>query len=55
MKNRFNHIAVHKNIRREETARQVTEQGVKQLRNALEDAKLRLEHREELTGGKRHE
>ncbi|PHM46570.1 hypothetical protein [Xenorhabdus miraniensis] len=55
MKNRFNHIAVHKNIRRDRLARSVTEQGCKKLRDALEDAKLRLEHREELTGGKRHE
>ncbi|MDC9607184.1 hypothetical protein [Xenorhabdus griffiniae] len=55
MKNKFNHSGVHKNNARDQVARQVTEQGVKKLRGALEDAKLRLEHREELTGGARHE
>ncbi|CAG9416127.1 MULTISPECIES: hypothetical protein [Providencia] len=46
---------VHKNIVRDEVNRSVTEQGAKALRSALEDAKLRLEHRQEVTGGKRHE
>ncbi|PHM56533.1 hypothetical protein [Xenorhabdus hominickii] len=55
MKNQFSDSGVHKNNRRDQVARQVTEQGVKKLRDALEDAKLRNEHREELTGGKRHE
>ncbi|CDG99825.1 hypothetical protein [Xenorhabdus bovienii] len=55
MKTKFNHSAVHKNLTRERETRSVTEQGCEKLRDALEDAKLRLEHREELTGGKRHE
>ncbi|MDC9591463.1 hypothetical protein PSI23_19790 [Xenorhabdus sp. XENO-10] len=55
MKTKFNHTAVHKNNARDQIARQVTEQGIKKLRDALEDAKLRLAHREELTGGTRHE
>ncbi|WP_167400577.1 MULTISPECIES: hypothetical protein [Xenorhabdus] len=54
MKNEFNHSAVHKNNRRDQVARSVTEDGAKKLRDALEDAKLRLEQSEELTGGKRH-
>ncbi len=55
MKTKFNHSAVHKNIMRDRLARSVTEEGAKKLRDALTDAKLRLEHREELTGGKRDE
>ncbi|WMV71263.1 hypothetical protein [Xenorhabdus griffiniae] len=39
---------------RDRSARSVTEDGAKKLREALEDAKLRLEHREELTGGSQH-
>ncbi|MDC9607247.1 hypothetical protein [Xenorhabdus griffiniae] len=54
MKNKFNHSAVHKNNMRDRLARSVTEDGAKKLREALEDARLRLEHREDLTGGKRH-
>ncbi|MBG5926114.1 hypothetical protein [Providencia rettgeri] len=46
---------VHKNIVRDEVNRSVTEQGAKALRSALEDAKLRLEHRQEVTGGKQHD
>ncbi|MEQ1977636.1 hypothetical protein ABLA76_17890 [Xenorhabdus sp. SGI240] len=45
---------MHKNNRRDQVARSVTEQGIKRMREALEDAKLRLEHSEELTEGKRH-
>lgn len=55
MKQRFNYSAVHKNIMREREARAVTEQGAKALRAAFDDAKLRLEHRQEITGGKWHE
>lgn len=55
MKTKFNYSAVHKNNTRVRELRKVTEQGAKALRSALEDAKLRLEHREELTGGKPHE
>ncbi|WP_237388016.1 hypothetical protein [Xenorhabdus sp. Sc-CR9] len=55
MKTKFNHSAVHKNNARDRVARSVSEQGGKTLRDMLEDAKLRLEHREELTGGKRDE
>ncbi|MDC9591442.1 hypothetical protein PSI23_19685 [Xenorhabdus sp. XENO-10] len=55
MKTKFNHTAVHKNNMRDRLARSVTEDGAKKLRDALEDAKLRLAHREELTGGTRHE
>ncbi|MCC8366579.1 MULTISPECIES: hypothetical protein [Xenorhabdus] len=55
MKTEFNHSAVHKNNLRDKAARSVTKEGVKKLRDALEDAKLRKEHREELTGEDRHE
>lgn len=55
MKRKFNYSAVHKNVMRDRTNRSVTEQGAKALRSALEDAKLRLEHRQEVTGGKQHE
>ncbi|MBE8596827.1 hypothetical protein [Xenorhabdus sp. BG5] len=54
MKTQFNHSAVHKNNMRDRLARSVTEDGAKKLRDALEDARLRLGHSEELTGGKRH-
>ncbi|KLN96179.1 hypothetical protein [Moellerella wisconsensis] len=50
----FNYHAVHKNVMRDRANRSVTEQGAKALRSALEDAKLRLEHRQEVTGGKQH-
>nr|ELR5233336.1 hypothetical protein [Providencia rettgeri] len=50
MRNKFNYSAVHKNVMRDRA-----EQGAKALRSALEDAKLRLEHRQEVTGGKQHE
>ncbi|MBE8597877.1 hypothetical protein [Xenorhabdus sp. BG5] len=53
MKTQFNHSAVHKNNMRDRLARSVTEDGAKKLREALEDAKLRLEHHE-LTGGSQH-
>ncbi len=33
----------------------VTEQGAKALRAMFDDAKLRLEHRQEVTRGERHE
>lgn len=55
MRNKFNYSAVHKNVMRDRTNRSVTEQGAKALRSALEDAKLRIEHRQEVTGGKQHE
>ncbi len=55
MKTKFNYSAVHKNIMRERELRKVTEQGVRGLRAAFEDAKLRQAHKEELTGGKLHE
>ncbi|BET97765.1 hypothetical protein [Xenorhabdus taiwanensis] len=55
MKNKFNHSAVHKNNMRDRLARSITEDGAKKLRDALEDAKLRKEHREELAGDDRHE
>ncbi|MBI6547381.1 hypothetical protein [Xenorhabdus lircayensis] len=55
MKTKFNHSAVHKNIAREQADREFTVEGAKKFRDALKDAKLRLEHREELTGGKRDE
>ncbi|MBC8947270.1 hypothetical protein [Xenorhabdus indica] len=55
MKYQFNHSAVHKNNLREREARSVSKEGVKKLRGALEDAKLRKEHREELNGVGRHE
>lgn len=55
MKNKFNYSAVHKNVMRDRANRSVTEQGAKGLRSALEDAKLRLEHRQEVIGGKQHE
>ncbi|QIC15366.1 hypothetical protein G3341_06425 [Providencia vermicola] len=51
----FNYHAVHKNIMRDRTNRSVTEQGIKKLRKAFDDAKLRNAHREELLGGKQHE
>lgn len=54
MKTKFNYSAVHKNVMRDRANRSVTEQGAKALRSALEDAKLRLEHRQEVTGGKQH-
>ncbi|SPY78200.1 Uncharacterised protein [Providencia rustigianii] len=46
---------VHKNIMRERVNRSVTRQGAKALRAIFEDAKLRLEHRQELTGGIQNE
>ena len=55
MKQRFNYSAVHKNIAEYNETRSVTEKGAKALRAAFDDAKLRLEHRQEITGGKRHE
>lgn len=55
MKQRFNYIGVHKNIMREREAIAVTEQGARALTSALEDAKLRFKHRQEITGGKPHE
>ncbi|WP_319940306.1 hypothetical protein [Xenorhabdus littoralis] len=55
MKTKFNPSAVHKNNARDREARSVSEQGSKKLRDILEDAKLRLDHREELIGGKRDE
>ncbi|CDG19967.1 conserved protein of unknown function [Xenorhabdus poinarii G6] len=55
MKTKFNHSDVHKNIMRDRLARSVSEEGVKKIRSAPEYAKLCLEHRKELTGGKCHE
>ncbi|QTL40573.1 hypothetical protein ACNFJN_04520 [Xenorhabdus budapestensis] len=55
MKTKFNHIAVHKNNMRDQEARSVSKEGVKKLRDLLEDAKLRKEFRKELTGDDRHE
>lgn len=55
MKRKFNYSAVHKNVMRDRANRSVTEQGAKLLKSAFEDAKLRLEHRQEVTGWKRHE
>ncbi|WP_416778306.1 hypothetical protein ACNFJN_08915 [Xenorhabdus budapestensis] len=55
MKNRFNHSDVHKNNLRDREARSVSKEGVKKLRGALEEAKLRKEHREELIGVECHE
>lgn len=55
MRNKFNYSAVHKNVMRDRANRSVTERGAKALRSALEDAKLRLEHRQEVTRGKQHE
>lgn len=51
----FNYHAAHKNVMRDRANRSVTEQGAKALRSALEEAKLRLEHRQEVIGGKQHE
>ncbi|WP_176414544.1 hypothetical protein [Photorhabdus luminescens] len=53
MKQKFNYSAVHKNIMRDRAVRSVTEQGAKKLREALDDAQLRLEHREALLKGKK--
>ncbi|MFS4412506.1 hypothetical protein [Providencia sp. T47] len=55
MKTKFNYSAVHKNVMRDRANRSVTEQGIKKLRKAYEDAKLRNAHREELLGGEQHE
>lgn len=55
MRNKFNYSAVHKNVMRDRANRSVTEQGAKLLRSALDDALKRQAHKEELTGGKRHE
>lgn len=55
MKNQFYCSAVHKNILRDSVNRSFTALGIKKLREALEDAKLRLEHRREITGGDSHE
>lgn len=55
MKSKFYYSAVHKNIQRERVYRYFTELGVKKLKAAFEDAKLRLEHRNELMRGNQHE
>ncbi|WGL99138.1 hypothetical protein QE177_04455 [Arsenophonus sp. aPb] len=55
MKTKFYHSAVHKNIQRERVYRAFTKLGVKKLKAAFEDAKLRLKHRRELTGDNHHE
>lgn len=51
----FNYHAVHKNVMRDRANRSVTEQGMKALRSALDDALKRQAHKEEVTGGKQHE
>lgn len=55
MKQRFNHSAVHKNNARNRFNRLVTQNGVKCLREMLEDAKIRTEHRHQALGGKSDE
>ncbi|ENZ0174689.1 hypothetical protein HBA43_19590 [Providencia rettgeri] len=55
MRNKFNYSAVHKNVMRDRANRSVTEQGMKALKSAFEDAKLRNAHREEILEGKQHE
>ncbi|HHR6054299.1 TPA: hypothetical protein ACS7Z1_003643 [Providencia alcalifaciens] len=52
---RYYKCAVHKNIMRHKVYHSVTEQGAKALRAMFDDAKLRLEHRQEVTRGERHE
>ena len=54
MKQRFNYIGVHKNNTRDQVNRTVTEKGIKCLRQMLEEARVRTEHREELLGGKQN-
>ncbi|MDR5616820.1 hypothetical protein [Arsenophonus sp.] len=45
---RFYQSNIHKNIIRERVNRSFTELAAKKLKAALEDAKLRLKHRQEL-------
>ena len=55
MKQRFNHSAVHKNNARNRFNRLVTQDGIRCLREILEDAKIRTEHRQQVLGGKSDE
>lgn len=54
-KRRFYQSNIHKNIIRERVNRSFTESAAKKLKAALEDAKLRLKHREESIRGNQYE
>ncbi|HGJ5874072.1 MULTISPECIES: hypothetical protein [Arsenophonus] len=54
-KRRFYQSNIHKNIIRERVNRSFTELAAKKLKAALENAKLRLKHREESIRGNQYE
>ncbi|HGJ5858518.1 MAG TPA: hypothetical protein ACHBX6_02140 [Arsenophonus nasoniae] len=54
-KRRFYQSNIHKNIISERVNRSFTELAAKKLKAALEDAKLRLKHREESIRGNQYE
>ncbi|WP_180559284.1 hypothetical protein [Arsenophonus endosymbiont of Apis mellifera] len=54
-KRRFYQSNIHKNIIRERVNRSFTELAAKKLKAALENAKLKLKHREESIRGNQYE
>ncbi|UBX28494.1 hypothetical protein [Arsenophonus apicola] len=54
-KRRFYQSNIHKNIIRERVNRSFTELAAKKLKAALENANLRLKHREESIRGNQYE